>query len=298
VQWLNYHHLQYFWMTAREGSVSRASARLRLSQPTVSAQIKQLEHVLGVRLFNRHGRRLVLTDTGRVALQYADQIFGIGRDLLEAMVTGHPERELPLTVGVSNAVPKLVACRLLRPMAQGPHPVRLICREENTEQLLGHLATHTLDVVLTDTPAPPHIRVKVYNHVLGESATTFFAPTTRAGTLRRRFPRCLHELPIVLPTANTALRHDLETWFDRVEVRPRTLAEFEDPALMKAFGSDSGVVFPAPAAIEDDVCRVYRVRPIGRTDAKERYYAISAERRLKHPAVIAMTSAARDDLFR
>lgn len=299
MEWLNYHHLQYFWMAAREGGVSRASEKLRLSQPTVSAQIKRLEEVLGIKLFQRQGRSLVLSDTGRVVYQYADEIFGVGRELLDALKSGHTGKALPLTVGVSNAVPKLVACRLLRPMMQSADAVRLICREENTEQLLGRLATHTLDVVLTDTPAPPHIRVKVFNHVLGESDTSFFAPPATAGRLRRRFPKSLHDLPMVAPTANTALRRDLETWFDRIEVRPRIVAEFEDPALMKAFGSESGLVFPSPAAIEKDVCRLYRMRIIGRTDAvRERYYAISAERRLKHPAVIAITSAARDDLFK
>jgi LysR family transcriptional activator of nhaA len=299
VEWLNYHHLQYFWMAAREGGVSRASEKLRLSQPTVSAQIKQLEDVMGVKLFHRQGRSLVLSDTGRVVYQYADEIFGVGRELLEALRRGQTGRAIPLTVGVSNAVPKLIACRLLRPIMHGPDPVRLICREENTEQLLGHLATHTLDVVLADTPAPPHIRVKAFNHVLGESDTAFFAPPAAAARLRRRFPQSLHDQPMVVPTANVALRRDLEPWFDRIEVRPRILAEFEDPALMKAFGAESNAIFPAPAAIERDVCRLYGVRPIGRTDAvRERYYAISAERRLKHPAVIAITSAARDGLFK
>lgn len=298
MEWLNYHHLQYFWMAAREGGVSRASEKLGLSQPTISAQIKRLEDVLGVKLFQRQGRSLVLSDTGRVVYQYADEIFGVGRELLEALKSGQTGRALPLTIGVSNAVPKLVVCRLLRPMMQGTDSVRLICREENTEQLLGHLATHTLDVVLTDTPAPPHIRVKAFNHVLGESDTAFFAPPAKAAALRRRFPQSLHDLPMVVPTANTALRRDLEGWFDRIDVRPRIIAEFEDPALMKAFGSESDLVFPSPAAIERDVCRLYGMRTIGRTDAvRERYYAISAERRLKHPAVIAITSAARDDLF-
>lgn len=299
MEWLNYHHLQYFWMVAREGGVSRACEKLGLSQPTISAQIKRLEAVLGVKLFQRQGRSLVLSETGRVVYQYADEIFGVGRELLEALKSGQTGRALPLTVGVSNAVPKLIVCRLLRPMMQGSDSIRLICREENTEQLLGHLATHTLDVVLADTPAPPHIRVKVFNHVLGESDTAFFASATTATALRRRFPQSLHDQPMVVPTTNVALRRDLESWFDRIDVRPRIIAEFEDPALMKAFGSESDAIFPAPGAIERDVCRLYGRRTIGRTDAvRERYYAISAERRLKHPGVIAITGAARDDLFK
>ncbi len=298
MEWLNYHHLHYFWMTAREGGVSRASEKLHLSQPTISAQIKQLEHVLGVRLFHRHGRSLALTDTGRMVYQYAEEIFGVGRELLAAVKTGQPGRALPLTVGVSNAVPKLVACRLLRPLMHAPSPVRLVCREENTEQLLTHLATHALDVVLADTPAPPHVRVKVFNHALGESDTGFFATAALAARLKRQFPKSLHEAPMVVSTVNTALRRDLDEWFDAIGVRPAIVGEFEDPALMKVFGAESGSVFPAPFAIAKDVCRVYAVKLVGRTDAvKERYYAISAERRLTHPGVLAITSAARDGLL-
>lgn len=299
MEWLNYHHLHYFWMTAREGGVSKASEKLHLSQPTISAQIKQLEHVLGVRLFHRHGRSLALTDTGRVVYQYADEIFGVGRELLAAVKSGLPGRALPLTVGVSNAVPKLVACRLLRPLIHAPSPMRLVCREENTEQLLTHLATHALDVVLADTPAPPHIRVRVFNHVLGESDTAFFAPPGVAARVKRRFPQSLHDTPMVVSTTNTAVRRDLDHWFEQLGVRPAILGEFEDPALMKAFGAESGAVFASPFAIARDVCRVYGVTLVGRTDAvKERYYAISAERRLTHPGVLAITSAARDGLFR
>jgi LysR family transcriptional activator of nhaA len=299
MEWLNYHHLHYFWMTAREGGVSRASKKLLLSQPTISAQIKQLEHVLGVRLFHRHGRSLVLTDTGRMVFQYAEEIFGVGRELLAAVRSGQPGRALPLTVGVSNAVPKLVACQLLRPLMHAPSPVRLVCREENTEQLLTHLATHALDVVLADTPAPPHIRVRVFNHVLGESDTAFFAPPAVAARVKRRFPQSLHDTPMVASTTNTAVRRDLDHWFEQIGVRPAILGEFEDPALMKAFGAEAGAVFASPFAIARDVCRVYGVSLVGRTDAvKERYYAISVERRLTHPGVLAITSAARDGMFK
>ena len=299
MEWLNYHHLLYFWVTAREGGVARASKELRLSQPTISAQIKRLEEVLGVKLFQRHGRSLVLTDTGRMVYNYADEIFGVGRELLDAIRSNQPGRALPLTVGVSNAVPKLVACRLLRPLIHAPSPVRLVCHEENTEQLLTHLATHALDVVLADRPAPPHIRVKAFNHLLGESDTGFFAPPALAAKLKRRFPQSLHDVPAVVSTLNTALRRDLDAWFHAMAVRPSLVGEFEDPALMKVFGAESGAVFPAPFAIATDVCRMYGVALVGRTDAvKERYYAISAERRLTHPGVLAITSAARDGLFK
>jgi len=296
--WLNYHHLLYFWTVVQEGGVSKAAAKLRLSQPTISAQVKMLEEALGERLFQRHGRLLALTDTGRIAFRHADEIFGIGRDLIETL-RGRPSgRPQPLTVGVANAVPKLIVCRLLRPLTRLPVPAHLVCREDSAEQLVAQLALHELDVVIADTPAPPHVRVKVFNHLLGESDTAFFAPAALATRLRRRFPKSLADAPLVLPSADTALRRDLSAWFESTGLRPQVLAEFEDTALMKAFAHDVGAVFPAPAAIAKDISRVYGVRAIGATDAvRERYYAISAERRVKHPGVLAITTAARDGLF-
>ncbi len=298
MEWLNYHHLHYFWVTAREGGVSRASAVLRLAQPTISTQIRQLEEGLGAKLFQRHGRSLVLTDTGRIVFQFADEIFGIGRELVETLSGRQTGRARPLAVGVANAVPKLVVSRLLRPLLRGTDPIRVVCREDNTEHLLAQLATHTLDVVISDTPAPPHVRVKVFNHALGESATSFFAAPATAARLRRRFPASLDDMPTVLPTPNTASRRALDQWFDAIGVHPRVIGEFEDPALMKVFGADAGAVFPAPSAIARDVSRIYGVRPAGRADAVvERYFAISVERRIRHPGVAAITSAARDDVF-
>jgi LysR family transcriptional activator of nhaA len=296
--WLNYHHLLYFWTVVREGGVSKAAAKLRLSQPTISAQVRLLEEALGERLLQRQGRTLVLTDVGRLVYRYADEMFAIGREMMETLrgrPAGRPQR---LTVGVANAVPKLIVYRLLRPASQGTDPLHLVCREDNTERLVGELAAYALDVVIADEPAPPHLRVKVFNHLLGESDTAFFAPPRLATRLRRRFPASLHEAPMLLPTPNTALRRELDTWFERIDVRPTIAGEFEDSALMKAFGQGAGLVFPAPAAIARDVCRFYGVKVIGLTDAvRERYYAISAERRLKHPGVLAITNAARDDLF-
>jgi LysR family transcriptional regulator, transcriptional activator of nhaA len=299
LEWLNYHHLLYFWMVVREGGVSKAAARLRLSQPTVSAQVRMLEAALGERLLQRKGRTLALTDVGRVVFGYADEIFGLGRELLETLRGRPPGRPLQLTVGVANAVPKLIVYRLLRPAMAGPEPVRLTCREDNAEQLVAQLATHALDVVIGETPAPPHVRVKVFNHLLGESATTFVAPPALAARLRRRFPSSLAEAPMLLPTRNTALRRALDEWFGKQDLRPQVAGEFEDSALMKVFGQGASMIFPAPTAIEHDVCRFYGMRVIGRADAvRERYYAISVERRLKHPGVLAITSAARDELFR
>jgi LysR family transcriptional activator of nhaA len=299
VDWLNYHHLLYFWMVAREGSVSKAAERLHLSQPTVSAQVRTLEKALGERLFLRTGRSLALTDVGRLAYRYADEIFGIGREMMETFRGRPVGRALQLTVGVANAVPKLIVYRLLRPALESPHPVHLICREDNAEQLVAQLATYTLDVVVATAPAPPHVRVKVFNHLLGESSTAFFAPPAMAARMKRRFPRSLRDVPMLLPTTNNPLRRALDDWFDAQGIQPRIVGEFEDSALMTVFGHGAGSAFPAPAAIEPDVCRFYGVRVIGRTDGiRERYYAISAERRLKHPGVLSVTNAARDQLFK
>ena len=298
MEWLNYHHLLYFWTVVREGGISKAAEKLRLSQPTISTQIRLLEASLGERLFLRQGRTLVMTDVGRVVFRYADEIFGIGRELMETLRGRPAGRPLQLTIGIANAVPKLIAYRLLTPSVRGDNPVYVVCQEDNAERLTALLATHALDVVIADTPAPPHVRVKVFNHLLGESDTGFFAPATLASRLRRRFPRSLTDAPMIVPTANAALRRALDEGFEKEGLRPRLAGEFEDSALMKVFGQGAGVVFPAPAVIADDVCRLYGVREIGRTPAvRERYYAISAERRLKHPGVLAITSAARDEVF-
>jgi LysR family transcriptional activator of nhaA len=299
MDWLNYHHLLYFWTVAREGSVSRAAEKLRLSQPTVSAQIRLLEQALGERLFYRQGRKLAMTDVGRVVFRYADEIFTIGRELLETM-RGRPTGRPPqLAVGVVNAVSKLIAYQLLRPAFEGKDAVHVVCHEANAEQLATELATHALDVVIADTPAPPHVRVKVFNHRLGESDTAFFAPPGLASRLRRSFPKSLTGVAMFVPTTNAALRRELDEWLLKEDVRPLIRGEFEDSALMKVVAQGTGAAFPAPAVIADDVCQLYGVRVIGRTSAvRERYFAISAERRLTHPGVMAITASAREGLFR
>jgi len=299
MEWLNYHHLLYFWTVVREGGVSRAADKLRLAQPTVSAQVKLLEEMVGDKLFERQGRRLVLTDVGRLVYRYADEIFGIGRELLETL-RGRPSggRPLPLTVGVSNAVPKLIVRRLLEPAMSGEQAIHLVCREDSTETLLGELAAHALDVVIADLPAPPHVRVKVFSHLLGESDTSFFAAGPLATKIRRRFPRSLNDAPVFLPTPHTALRRTIDQWLEAEDLHPRVVGEFDDSALMKAFGQAGHAAFPAPSAIEHEVVRQYRVHAVGRVKAvRERYYAISAERRLKHPGVLALTAAAKTEVF-
>ncbi len=299
MDWLNYHHLLYFWTVVKEGGVSRAAEKLRLAQPTVSAQVKLLEEMVGDKLFERQGRRLVLTESGRLVHRYADEIFGIGRELLETL-KGRPTvgRPLELTVGVANAVPKLIVHRLLQPAFSGEQPVHLVCREDSTEALLAELATHALDVVFADRPAPSHVRVRVFSHLLGESDTTFFAAGPLAAKLRRRFPRSLNDAALLLPTPASAHRGALDQWFDKEDLHPRVVAEFDDSALMKTFGQGGGVAFPAPSVIAREIARQYGVQPIGRVSSvRERYYAISAERRLKHPGVLAITNAAKADLF-
>jgi len=298
MEWLNYHHLLYFWTVVREGGVSKAAATLRLAQPTVSAQLRQLEHTLGERLLERRGRTLHLTDVGRTVYRYADEIFTIGGELLDA-VRGRPlVRPQILTVGVADALPKLMVYRLLQPALADPDRLHLVVREGKPDALVAELAAHGLDAVLSDVPSPPHLRVKVFNHLLGESGLTFFAPAPLAARLRRRFPRSLDGVAMLLPTVNTAIRRALDHWFDAQGIRPRVIAEFEDTALLNVFGQEGGAVFPAPTAIERDVISRARVRVVGRNDrVRERYYVLSAERRLKHEGVLALTAAAREGVF-
>ena len=298
MEWLNYHHLLYFWVVACHGSVTRAAAELRLAQSTVSTQLRTLEEVLGEKLFARTGRRLVLTDVGRLVFRYADEIFGLGRELLETVKgrpTGQPMR---LTVGIADAVPKLIAYRLLRPALTGAEPVRIICREDKPDRLLAQLAVHGLDLVLSDAPIGPTTKVRAFNHLLGECGVTFFAAPALARTCRRGFPRSLGGAPMLLPTDNTALRRSLDDWFESEDIRPRVASEFEDSALLMAFGQAGMGLFPAPSAIERQVRSQYGVVVVGRLDTvRERFYAISGERRLKHPAVVAISEAARQRVF-
>ena len=297
MEWLNYHHLFYYWTVVREGSVSRAAEHLRLAQPTVSAQIKQFERALGETLLERQGRRVAPTEVGRLVYRYADEIFVLGRELQETLKGRPTGRALRLRVGVANAVPKLIVYQMLRPATAGDTPMQLTCHEGQPEQLLAQLATHALDVVISDGPAAPHVRVKVFSHLLGESGVTFFAAPALARQVRRGFPQSLQGVPMLLPTPGTALRRALEQWFDQLQVRPTVGGEFEDSALMKAFGEAGAAVFPAPTVIASQVCRHYRVAVVGETEVvRERYYALSAERRVTHPGVVALTAAARAEL--
>ena len=298
MEWLNYHHLLYFWMVVRHGGITSAGKELRLRPSTLSAQIRQLEDSLGEKLFAREGRRLVPTDTGRLVYGYADEIFSLGREVLDVVKRRRGPAGLKLAVGVADAIPKLVALSLLEPALKAAAPVRIVCREDRHERLLSALAVHELDVVLSDAPISAAIGVRAFNHLLGECGVTFFAAPDLARGLRGRFPKSLDGASFLLPTESSSMRRSLDGWLEANGVRPAIAGEFEDSALLKAFGQEGLGVFAAPSVIEREIVRQHQVRVLGRTDAiRERFYAISAERRLKHPAVVALTEAARSELF-
>jgi LysR family transcriptional activator of nhaA len=295
---LNYHHLRYFWVVAREGGLVAAGKVLRLSHPTLSAQIHALEDQLGEKLFTRVGRRLVLTELGRTVFRYAEEIFSLGRELVDTVQGRLGGQPLRLDVGVADVVPKLVVRRLLEPALRLPEPVRLVCHEASLEQLLADLSQHALDVVIADAPVPTGSAVRAYNHLLGETGVSFFGTAALVKARQRGFPGSLDGAPMLLPIENLTLRRALNQWFDRHSLRPRVVAEFEDSALLKVFGGDGLGLFAAPTAVEREVKAQYGVELLGRTDeVRERFYAISVERRLKHPAVVAVSDAARHRLF-
>lgn len=298
MDWLNYHHLLYFYTVAREGGLAPAAQKLRLSHPTISAQIRALEQQLGEKLFEKQGRRLVLTEMGRVVYGYAEEIFTVGRELLDT-VKGRPSGKRPrVAVGIAQVVPKLIAKRILDPICRGEPQVQLVCREDTTERLLLSLAEHSLDVVLSDAPLPQTVTVRAYSHLLGECGVTVCATRALAAQHRRGFPRSLDGAPMLLPSASTPVRRELDRWFEQEEVRPSLVAEFDDSALLKVFGQDGLGLFPVPSAIEKTVCKQYGVVVVGRiAEVKERFYAISPERRLRNPAVLRITEGAREKLF-
>lgn len=293
-QWLNYHHLLYFWLVAREGGLAKASAQLRLAPSTVSEQIRALETALDEKLFLRSGRNLVMTEIGRVVFRYADEIFGIGRELQDALRGLAVGRPRTLAVGVADVVPKAVARRLLEPALGLSQPVKLVCREAKPDRLLADLAVHELDVVLADTPVGPSIRIRAFSHLLGECGITFFGSASLARRARKGFPDSLDGTPMLLPTENTALRRSLDQWFNSLRIQPHVIAEFEDSALLKEFGGAGVGIFPVHALVASEVEQQFRLKRIGHTDdVRERFYAISIERRLEHPAVVAITEEAR-----
>jgi LysR family transcriptional regulator, transcriptional activator of nhaA len=294
---LNYNHLFYFWMVAREGGVVRASEELLVSQPTISAQLKELEAALGHKLFDRVGRGLVLTDAGRVAFNYANEMFSLGQELINALEHRPAARPMRLAVGVLDVIPKPVVSRLLQPALKLPQPVRLVCREDKADRLLADLAARRTDVALSDGPIGTSLQVRGFNHLLGDSGVSFFAARELAARCRRGFPKSLDGVPVLLPTDHTQVRRSLNQWFDSKRIHPVVAGEFDDSALLFWFGRTGAGVFPAPTIIAADLKRELGVSLVGKTEeVRERFYAITLEEKLKHPAVIAICEAARRQL--
>lgn len=299
MDWLNYHHLLYFWTVAREGSVAKAAAELDVSQPTISKQMRQLESSFGNKLFKKSGRNLVLTEFGQGVYRYAEEIFTVGRELQNAVAGTPGVRPVRFEVGLPDVLPKSVCHRLLKPALAIADELQMVCHEGSHDDLVGELALHRLDLVLSNAPAGPIAYVRVFNHLLGECGISFFATTALARKYGRRFPRSLEGAPMLMPTRKTAVRRDLDQWFYTTDIRPKVVGEFQDRALMKVFGQDGIGLFPGPTIVEKEICQQYGVRVVGRSeDVTEKYYAISVERRLRHPAVVAICDAARETLFR
>ncbi len=296
--WLNYHHLLYFWMVAKEGGITPAAELLHLSQPTLSTQIQKLEKSMDVKLFERKGRAMLLTDTGQTVYRYADEIFSLGRELTDA-VRGRPNDDsLRLLVGVPDVLPKLVVYRLLQPALALHEQVKLVCFEGKLNDLLTDLAMHRLDVVIANSRLTPDIHVRAFNHLLGQCDVTVFGTQEMATKYKPGFPSSLNGAPMLLPTQNTTMRRALEQWFDDNDIRPDVIHEFEDSALLKVFGQAGAGLIIVPTPVANEVGRQYKLKPLGRiSQVTERFYAISVERRLKHPAVLAITQAARENLF-
>ncbi|MDF3029853.1 MAG: LysR family transcriptional regulator [Moraxellaceae bacterium] len=299
---LNLNQLRCFWAVARAGGIHRAAEQIHLTPQTLSGQISKLEETLGVPLFERQGRRLVLTDTGRLALSYAEDIFRATGELENVLRQrpGQGGRRALFRVGIADVVPKSVIYQLLAPALALPDPVRLVCREDKLERLLAELAIHELDLVIADAPHPPGLDVKCYSHALGSSGVAFLASRDLAKKRGRRqpFPQNLDDAPLLLPGLDSALRGPLLRWLNDAGVRPVIAGEFEDGALMKAFGQAGAGIFPVPAAIAAEICEQLEVVELGRTDdLREQFHAITVERRLSHPASLAVIEAARDRLF-
>ncbi|MFZ6655197.1 transcriptional activator NhaR [Undibacterium sp. TJN19] len=295
---LNYKHLHYFWMVAKAGSIARASEQLHITPQTISGQLSLFEEIQGEALFRKNGRNLELTEAGRLVLSYADDIFALGQELEEVLHHRPTERTVQLRVGVSDALPKTVAYRLLEPALKLPQTLRINCREGKLETLLADLATHKLDVVMSDSAMPASANVRGYSHLLGECGISFFGKRSLLEQYPQRFPLNLEGAPFLLPGEDAALRSRLLQWFDQQDLHPRIAGEFDDSALMSAFGQAGAGFFAAPTVIADMLMRQYDVQLLGQTDdIREQFYAISIQRKLTHPAVLAISRAASSDLF-
>lgn len=298
MEWMNYHHLLYFWTVVREGSISKASQKLRISSPAISAQLRSLEENFGEKLLRRSGRNLVMTEMGRTVFSYAEDIFALGRELIDTVRNRPTGRPMRVDIGVVDVLPKLIAQWLIEPALHLRERVRVVCREATSDQLIARLATLELDVVLSDSPINPNLKIHAFNHLLGESAVTFVAVPRLAAKCKGRFPRSLDRMPMLLPTDNTDLRRSLDQWFETRNIRPDIVGEFEDYALLRAFGQAGSGIFPVPSVFEKQLKQQDSLRRVGRTDeVHSRFFAISAERKLMHPAVVAICDTARRELF-
>ena len=281
----NYKHLYYFWVVAKEGGISRAADKLDMAVQTVSAQVRELERALGYALLKPAGRGLVLTDAGVAAMQQADLIFRLGEDLPARVRDAVSTPVVRLAVGVCDALPKLVVRRLLQAVIAEPH-LRLLCHEGELDDLLGDLALHRLDIVLSDRPAPPNPNIKLYTHDLGSSPVAWYGTSALARFASQRFPQCLAEVPVLLPTGHNALRERLDQWFEQHAIRPRIVGEFEDSALLKTFGAGGMGVFPSAQWVHEDLMAYYTVEAVGPCDGvQEHFYAIGTEKKVQHPLV-------------
>jgi LysR family transcriptional activator of nhaA len=289
--------LYYFWIVAKEGSITRAAERLDVAVQTISAQLALLEQAVGKALLAPQGRRLVLTEAGRVALAYADQIFLLGEQMQEVLAETDVGRTMRLTVGLSDSLPKLIASRLLEAALRLPQRMKLVCHEDDFESLLGDLSVHKLDVVLTDRPIPSGTTLRAFSHLLGESEIALFGVPALAATYRENFPASLHGAPLLLPTRNHAIRSRLDHWFEINDVRPDVIGEFDDNALLNTFGRSGMGLFPAPSALTRDVQEEFGAEPVGQMQVREQFYVISNERKIKHPAVEAILSEVHGRIF-
>lgn len=298
MEWLNYHHLFYFWMTVKVGTMSGAAEALHLSRPTIAAQIRELEKSFSKKLFQKQGRGLVLTEFGTQIHKYADEIFSVGHELREFVKTGHTGNRKRFVVGLPDVVPKHIAFELLKPALHMPDRPRTVCYEGKLNDLLGDLALHKIDLIISDAPAPPTVDFKLYTHKLGECGLSMLAVPSLAKKYRKGFPDSLTDAPVLLPTDHTVVRRSLDIWMEDREIFPEIVAEFEDSALLKVFGQHGEGIFPVPSAIEDLIKRQFGVHLVGRImDVRDKFYAISAEKRIQHSATLMVVKQAKNQLF-
>lgn len=295
---VNFKHLHYFWAVAKEGGIARASERLSITPQTISGQLTLLENQLGVSLFSRIGRRLEITETGRLVLSYADEIFSLGGELEELIQQLPASLPQALRVGVADVVPKSIAHKILATALKMKDPVRIVCRESSLDSLLAELTVHRLDLVLADRPIPSTVSTRGYSHKLGECGVSFFSTKKIAKQLKGDFPQCIDNAPILLPSSGNQLRSAIDRWLDKYRLYPHIVGEFDDSALMKVFGQEGAGIFIAPSVIESEVESQYGAMCIGSIEeVKESFYAISVERKILHPVVVDIMKAARESLF-